>query len=121
MYIEIKSSDKYGEIQNKRHKCTKDNDRGQIKYFYNDENGDNQLILSENRVELRRKSEFESRLVLEKGVETIFCYKSEYLDSEFKVFTEKLDIFEKRAALKYSLSDIGGLINIIEMEIIEVE
>ncbi len=120
MYIEIKSSDKYGEVQNIRHKCIKNKKNGKVEYFYSDETGDNYIILSD-KFELIRKNKFESRMVLERNKETLFFYKNEYMDAEFKVFGEKLEFFENGAALKYVLSDKGGIINIIEMEIIEVE
>ena len=74
-----------------------------------------------DKIELIRKSSFESKLVLEKEKETIFAYRNEYMDTEFRVFTEKLEFLENGASVKYSLSDSGGLINIIEMKISEVE
>ena len=120
MYIEIKSSDKYGESQRAKYRCQRELTGGIMKYLYKDENGENLLLFSD-KIELIRKTEVESRLVLEKGKETLFSYRNEYMDTEFKVFTEKLDFLEKGAAVKYFLSDNSGLINIIEMEISEVE
>lgn len=90
-----------------------------ISYKFIDEFGKTSIEIFKNSAIISREGLVASSMILKKGINTPFDYKSQYIDTSFDLFTKEFDISDRGIRAVYVMYQNGNLINEINLSIFE--
>lgn len=120
MNLKIKMNDMYGEKIEKIVKSElKIMKNGKV-YSYFDENTLNIIYVYFNKIMIKRKGDIESSQTFKLKEDTFFKYSTNFLTSDFKISTSKLEIYNNKFLLNYSIFQKDSIFNKISLSVEEV-
>lgn len=121
MILVIETKDMYGEYIREELIVEKEIDGEEKIYSYkkNDRDEKGTIRISDTKVEIVRKGEIVSHLILERGKKTEFKYENPYLKKVFIVECEELIHLNERLEFSYMLFDDNNLLNRLIIKVFE--
>lgn len=89
-------------------------------YSYIDENTNNTIYVYSDKILIKRKGEIESSQSFKFNEETFFKYSNNFLTSDFKIFTSKLEIYDNKFILNYDIFQKDSIFNKISLIVEEI-
>ena len=90
-----------------------------VSYKFIDDFGKTSIEIFKNSAIISREGSVESTMIFQKGINTQFDYKSEYMDTSFDLFTKEFDVFTGGFKIVYVMYQNGTLINEINLSVTE--
>lgn len=116
----INSADSFGDKITQKIIATKTIENNIVIFKYSNKEENGEIKISSNFVEIHKKGEVNSSLILKEGKKTPFSYRTPFFHREFTVFCKSLNYTENKLTTSYIIYDNNIEINQLDIEIIEV-